>query len=215
MKLKSRCVSIDQVIDDLQTFDVILMHGLLLSSRLIELAEFNKWSHVAMVVRGDDLGIEGVRGRVFLWESTDYNTLQDPFLKKTKPGPMLVDLRERIIDNYTKKTDIVNAVRYLHVERTEEMFKYLKTAIREIHNTDWTTIQAIVKTLFKGRILKKEKESDEKYFCSELVAYTYKRVGLLPSDVLINSLEPKDFASTGYLPLLKRAWMTPELYFSG
>ena len=187
------------------------MHGLLMSSRLIELAEFSKWSHVGMVIRSEDIGITDKESSVLLWESTDYTNLKDKILNITKTGPMLVDLGERIKTNYESGTDTLTAVRYFNTDRTPEMYKTLSQTITKVHTAHLPSAAKIVKKVFKGRILNKKGKHDD-FFCSELVTYTLKAIGLIPENFHSNSFEPKDYSSSGYLPLLKRSTLSNEVY---
>ena len=211
--MKIETIRYNQIMDDLKTFDIILMHGLLITSRLIELAEFNRWSHAGMVIRGKDIGLKGKENRVFLWESTDYTNLKDEIFNETKTGPMLVDLGQRIQANYDLGTDTLTAVRYLNTERTPEMYEALCNLIEEVHNTPIPSAPKLVKKVFKGRVLHKRDKHDD-FFCSELLTYTLKSVGLIPEEFNSNSFEPKDYSSKGYIPLLKRSTLSKEVYIS-
>ena len=211
--MKFKNITYNQIVDDLRTFDIILMHGLLFSSRIIEIAEFSKWSHVGMVIRSEDIGLEKTLPAVLLWEATDYINLKDLILGISKTGPMLVGLHDRIKANQTNKTDNVTAVRYLNTERTPAMLEKLKKVIGEVHNTHLPSAPKLIQNLFKGRILHEKINHDKFFFCSELITYTYKYVGLMPETLPSNALEPKDFAPHGYLPLLKRSTLSKEMYF--
>jgi len=205
-------ISCDHILDDLKTFDIILMHGTMIGSRLIELIEFNKWSHVAMVVRGEDIGLHDDKHPVLLWESTDYTNLKDRTIKKEgQTGPMLVGLCERIRVSSKNKTNSLTAVRYLNVERTPEMFEILKKTISEVHSLEMPTPGRLFKEIVKGRYLNKRIKKHT-LFCSELMIYTYQRIGLMHKDLITNKYEPKDFCSSGYIPLLKRATLSNEIF---
>ncbi len=211
--MKIETIRYNQIMDDLKTFDIILMHGLLMASRLIELAEFNRWSHVGMVIRGKDIGLAGKEDQVFLWESTDYINLKDEILDEVKTGPMLVDLGQRIQANHDLGTDTLTAVRYLNTERTPKMYEDLCKLIEEVHETPIPSPSKLVKKVFKGRILHKRGKHDN-FFCSELITYTLKSVGLIPEEFNSNSFEPKDYSSKGYIPLLKRSTLSKEVFIS-
>jgi hypothetical protein len=210
--MKIENVNYSRIADDLKTFDIILMHGLLMSSRLIELAEFSKWSHVGMVIRSEDIGLSDKKhSTVLLWEATDYVNLKDVILNIKKTGPMLVNLGERIKANYETRTDVLTAVRYLNTDRTPKMYDDLLNVIAKVHHAHLPTASKLVKKLFKGRILHRKGKHDN-FFCSELITYTLGSIGLLPEELASNRFEPKDYSSKGYLPLLKRSTLSDEVY---
>ncbi len=203
----------EHVLDNLQTFDVILMHGTMIGSKIIEFIEFNKWSHVAMIVRCEDVGLPANDHPVLLWESTDYTNLKDRTIKKLgQTGPMLVSLDERIKASTKNKTNSLTAVRYLNVERTPEMFEALKETIKEVHVLEMPTPVRLFKQVVKGRYFHKRIKENHTLFCSELMIYTYQKIGLMHKDLIINNYEPKDFCSGGYIPLLKRATLSKEVF---
>lgn len=95
------------IVDKLQTGDIVLFHGILRESILIQAIEGSIWSHVGMVVRipGFDYPL--------LWESNILVNLEDVELHEAKKGPMLVPLYDRIKTDLENMDDVMFAVRYL------------------------------------------------------------------------------------------------------
>ncbi|WP_156934191.1 hypothetical protein [Paenibacillus zanthoxyli] len=56
--------------------------------------------------------------------------------------------------------------------------------------------------VLEGRIFKIRSKLHN-YTCSELVAESYIKMGLLDPNAVINGFMPSDFSSDGHLPLLK------------
>lgn len=50
-------------------------------------------------------------------------------------------------------------------------------------------------------------------YCSELLALTYKKLGLLTRHHVSNAYAPKDFSDNGNIRLLKNAWLMKEMVF--
>ncbi len=210
--MKIRSISCDHVAPDLKTFDLILMHGLHATSHVIEFLEHSNWSHSGMIIRSEDIGINDPDHPVLIWESTRQRTVPDEVLKQGKRGPMLVDFNDRIAANIKDHTHSLIAVRYMDVERTEEMLEKLRATVEDVHLTDFPSYTKVFSDVIKSKVLGQQIPESENFFCSELVAYTLSKVGLLPDDFDPSGTDPKDFSSKGYLPVLKRAILGPEVF---
>lgn len=60
-------------------------------------------------------------------------------------------------------------------------------------------------------------ESDidkQKIYCTELMATTYKQMGLLTKHHVSNAYSPKDFSSEGTVRFLEKAWLAKEIYIN-
>ncbi len=66
---------------------------------------------------------------------------------------------------------------------------------------------------FRCKMLTAKKGESVNVYCAELVAETYKRMGLLPLDEPFNCLTPKDFSSEGQLLFLRWAKLGKEIFF--
>lgn len=72
-----------------QTFDIILMHGLFPSSFATETIEGSNWSHSTLVVLAGDLNIAGLDPATpLLWESNVDSAVVDVLLGVPKQGPL-------------------------------------------------------------------------------------------------------------------------------
>lgn len=211
MLLKKRTTSYDEVKNDFQTGDIILMHGLYLSSHAIEAFEGSYWSHSAIIVIAEDIGLDVGTDNILLWEANMDTPVKDVILKKSKSGPMLVKLSERLKYNIKHKDDSnILAVRHLYTERTENMFNQLKKVIKDVHNAKFPDTAHELKNPMEGRFFNKQTSLDT-MFCSELVAYTYMNLGLITKTHPVNSYFPVDFSEKLSVSLLKRAQLGNEL----
>ena len=186
--------------DALKTGDIVLFQGVGWESDIVEVVELSPWTHVAMVVRVPDIEFP------MIWESTPLKYIKDVIYQERKAGARLVSLDERLAVAVGKKLYGRFAVRELEVERTEEMMGALKNFISsEVHDLPYPSDWKMLLGFLRGRLLKEDKFVADNVYCAELVGETYKQMGLLPSNVISNSLTPKDFSPEGRLRLLKGA----------
>ncbi|NOZ45559.1 MAG: hypothetical protein GXO79_02135 [Chlorobi bacterium] len=210
MILKRQTTLYKEIKSDLKTGDIILMHGLYPSSHVIESFEGSLWSHSAIIVIAEDIGLNVGKDNILLWESNLDTPVKDVILKTTKSGPMLVKLSERFAYNIKHKDDSRFAIRHLYIKRTQEMFKSLKNVIKTVHSAKFPDTYNEMHDPMEGRFFNKQ-TSLKTIFCSELVAYTYMKLGLLTTIHPSNSYFPVDFSDKLSVGLLKRAWLGNEI----
>jgi len=210
MLIQKQTTSYQEIKNDLKTGDIVLMHGLHASSRVIETVEDSLWSHAAIIILAEDIGIDAGEDNILLWESDTESPVKDVILGKAKSGPMLVKLSERLKYNFTHGEDSRMAIRYLYTERNQEMFDNIKTIITEVHGATFPDTYHEMLNPAKGRVFHK-KTSLDTIFCSELVALTYIKIGLLTTIHPVNSYFPLDFSEKFSVGLLKRAWLNNEI----
>lgn len=188
-----------QIKDDLKTGDLILFSGKYSISKLVEKLEHSMWSHVAMVVRIPDIEYP------LLWESSALTNLSDELFKDNKTGPKIVNLEERLKSygsDLKPYSPPVYAVRHLEVERNDEMINSLSTLFTSLHGLPNPGEWKMILEVLEGKLLNIPSKLDN-YTCSELVAESLIKMGLLNNQKVINSYMPKDFSSDGSLKLSK------------
>lgn len=201
--MEHNVVFYDEIKNILKTGDLILFHGMLLSSEINEILTESQWSHVAMIIRPEDIGINASE-KLLLWESNTLVNLQDVELKESKVGPMLVDLEQRLITDLKDKKDNKFQIRYNTCDISKEMLEKLKLFIKKVHLDTFPKTELDLKIEFlEGRIFDKTVDKGD-YFCSKLIADTYIHMDILTKKYPSNSYEPKDFSSSGTLPFVKR-----------
>lgn len=221
MLFKTRKVSYQDFVGDVKTGDIVLMEGTLTSSRIIEYFEGCPWSHSAMLVWEQD--IPNVfkeppeSNRLLLWESnvTSEETTPPPVLDlisgKQKSGPQLVELQKRISHNYTLKDDSSFAIRHLYLDRDPDIYSRLEQVIQETHSATFPTPSSQeFKNFIMGRIEGKQ-ATDGSFFCSQLLSYTFMKLGVISSLYPDNSYAPGDFSEKIDISLLKRGWFGKEI----
>lgn len=210
MLLNKQTTAYHEVKSDLKTGDIILMHGLYPSSHVIQTFEGSLWSHSAIIVIAEDIGIDTGSDNILLWESNVSTPVKDVILNKAKTGPMLVKLSERLKYNIEHKDDSKFAIRYLNTERTKQMFDTFNNVIKEVHPATFPDTQHEMIDPMEGRFFRKQTGLNT-IFCSELVAITYMKLGLLSTIHPVNSYFPVDFSDKLSVGLLKRAWLGEEI----
>lgn len=212
----------DDFFTGLETGDIILMHGLFDSSIFIETITGSNWSHSAVIVISDDLGIKTVpTGTVLLWESNIQDgtkgnpknlTVTDVILNQQKDGPIIDPLKERITNNHELGYDSDVAKRKLNFTRTPAMFTTFNNLINAVHKDNFPAIPWGEMTHFAEGRIANVPVKDNTFFCSQLVAYTYKALGLLDNKHVDNWYAPANFAEGNWdVALLKGATLGPEI----
>lgn len=199
----NRQISYSEIENTLTTGDLILFHGKQETSLLIELLEWSYWSHVGMVILPKDIGLDG--NEPLIWESTSSGDgIVDIILGKEKlSGPMLIPLKDRIKVDINKDYDNHFKVIYLNHQPSQEELNSLKAFINEAHDASFPQIKDMLKIYLEGR--EKNIEGPEGfYFCSQLAAQTYMRMGFLSKKYVDNGYCPSDFLSKDPLPLTKK-----------
>jgi hypothetical protein len=200
---------------NLQTFDLVIMKGILVTSIEAQAITNSNWSHVGMVVVAGDIGIAGVDPNARLyWEANTADTALDLLSNSLKAGPQLVLLQDRIEHNFWIKYDGAYMARKLFCDRDPSMITTLKSVIDEAKNgtlpytgKDQT---AELTNFMMGRFYNLPSTAGQ-YSCSQLVAHTYMALGLLTQKYVSNSYVPADFTEEVDVSLLKAAWLGREI----
>jgi hypothetical protein len=200
----------DEIEPYLKTGDVILQHGLYASSIQIEMIEDSMWSHISMVVRPADIGIDHQKNAPCCWESNDILTEPDIITGKPKMGPTLVDLRARLTSNEANTYDYGILLRQLEVDRSGSMMDALKAFIPTVHDEKFPDMQTATANFFNGRSCNTPSSPGVQY-CSQLIANTFMAMGLLTKQFVGNAYSPRDFTSNGQMQLLGRAHFINEM----
>lgn len=211
--LKKQTVDFKALEPNIQTGDIILMHGLYASSHVVEFIEGSVWSHAAMAIRAEDFGIKSDES-LLLWESNEATKgVIDVRYQIPKAGPQLVSLHDRMRINYELKDDSMFAVRHLHTEISAEMKVKFKKEVIDKYNDQYKFPPTWEEMLdpIRGRSKNKKRIDEFNIFCSELVALSYMNLGLLSTLHVENSYAPVDFAELNQVGLLKRAWLGNEI----
>src|SRR5262245_52461 len=182
----------DELLPLLDTGDIVLCAGKSRFSRAIRRATRGKWSHAALVLRP----VPG--GEVYLWEGNATADMVDLDTGEMAPGP-----RRVVFLDWLRKYNDETAVRRLLVGRTPAMLGALAAFREEMRGRPYERRRLeLARSVLEGPLGTNRQEDLSSVFCSELVAASYQRMGLLPARPPSNEYTPKDF-STGRRPRLR------------
>jgi len=185
----------------LKTGDIVLFSGKSPVSAMIKLTTKSPWSHVGMVMRLESYDT------VLLWESTGLKDIPDVEDGTAEMGVQLVPMSERVA-SYDGEVSLRSIDNYTCDETTYQTLSKFRRAERK-KPFDWNILEAF-KAAYDGPF-GKNNEDFAAYFCSELVAETYEKMGLLPGTEPANEYTPRDFSSAESLALLRGAQLENEM----
>jgi len=193
--------------ENLDTGDILLFGGESRFSKAIKKLTGGRWSHAALVARVSP------ESPPLLWEATLSPELADVQTQEIGQGVRLFDL-EQWIAYYGEET----AIRRLRVERTEEMKTTLLDFYYEAAGRPYEKNRLeMLRSVYDGPLGKNHQPGTDSFFCSELVAEAYQRMGLLPNFPPSNEYTPRDFSTECKkpFPLLLGATLDPEVLVCG
>lgn len=205
-------VPFSSLVPNVQTGDIILMHGDFPFSKVIEFGEQSVWSHSGMIVRAADIGMAGKAPELLFWESNTLKNLPDVILGVGKEGPMLVDLIQRLKTNATDYKEAKMTYVKVNMPREQAMFDAFLKFIPTVHGASFPPDWLMAVYEFIGRILRRQ-TSKKRIFCSELVAGTFQAMGWIDDSWPWNAFEPGDFDKKGKVTLLHGGTLSPSVRF--
>ena len=213
--LSRQALPLNDFLSNLQSFDIVLMKGLLVTSREAQALTNSKWSHVGMVVLAGDLNLPNIDPAAILyWEANTSDTATDLISKTPKEGPQLVYLQDRIVHNYWIHYDGAYCARKLNFPRQASMIATLNQVMQDVHSNTLPIVNGQLLELpyfLMGRFENLASPAGS-FFCSQLVAHTYMALGLLTKQYPDNSYVPADFTEAIDVSLLNGAFLGREIY---
>ena len=213
--LSRQKLPLNDFLSNLQTFDIVLMKGMLVTSKEAQSLTNSKWSHSGMVVVAGDLDLPGIDPNERLyWEANTADTALDLISNTYKEGPQLVRLVDRIVHNFWINFDGAYCGRKLFYPRTLSMISELNNVMKETHSDVLPIVNGQYLELpyfLQGRF-QDQQSPPGTFFCSQLVAHTYMRLGLLTKRYPDNSYVPADFTEEVDVSLLNGAYLGREIY---
>lgn len=176
--------------NQLKTGDILLFSGKSGISEGIKFFTLSKWSHVAMVYKFQD-PLDSF-GSIFCWESTTLSDVADAETGKLTMGVQRVELSERLERCFAKGYEV--SVRQLSRPLTDKMLVDLNQFRTEVSGRPYEKHKLeLIKAAYDG-IFGHNKEDLSSLFCSELIAESYQKMGLLSEAVPSSEYTPKDFS---------------------
>jgi len=200
-----RPVPFEDVVDILQTGDLLLFQGENRISVEIEIATGSRFSHCAMIIR------HGLREVPMIWQAGPGGIVVDPSEHVKHGGAQLGDLREALALMEDPKYHDTAYLRRLTFERPAGFDDAALAVVAELDGRPFPSMLGMVEHYVLGRLLHIV-TSGKSLFCAELVARTYMGMGLLPPAPPANGYSPGSFSvKHTSLPLPGKASLGPEI----
>ena len=172
----------------LKTLDIALFSGKGRISEGIKFGTMSRWSHVGLIVVVPDVG-------VLLAESTTLSNIPDVLTGDHIRGVQLVNFSMRI-DSYNGDIGIRHLTGF---DRTDCLSK-LKEIRQELHGRPYEKSRwSLIKSAYDGPG-GRNTEDLQSIFCSEFVAYVYKRFVLLNDRKPSSEYTPANFSKLSPSP---------------
>jgi hypothetical protein len=199
-------VKYSEIKPKLDTGDLFLFSSDFLISRVIQVVTHSAYSHVGMVARYPDES-----GSLCFWECTTFNQLIDKSDHELHAGVRIVSL-DKLLAIYANYVPGGFSVRLLKADRTSDFREAFDNFVKQVDARPMAGKLGMISHWLGGKVLSLT-SSDESYFCSQLIAETYQRIGLLPENRPPNAYAPRDFSMQNTkLPLLSGAVLGEELF---
>ena len=191
----------DEAIESAVTGDVWLFRGARLADRAIRVATNAPVNHVALVVALDDLP-------PLLWHTELGRSLEDVWTGEHHRGAQLNRLDEAF-DVWTGKYGQRAFLRQFSGEVTRDMEDELLRVIAMYDGRAFPTTRGLVGRWLSGRV--RHEATGEAVYCAQLLAITFRRMGLLDPKHPSNWYDPGKFWSGDKLELRDGASLGREL----
>ncbi|MGI9051719.1 MAG: hypothetical protein ACR2HQ_03570 [Ilumatobacteraceae bacterium] len=201
MKRQAGTIPADEAIESAATGDVWLFRGARLADRAVRVATNAPVNHVAMVVAIDDLP-------PLLWHTELGQTLQDVWTGDHHRGAQLNRLEEAH-GVWTGKYGQRAYLRQFTGDVTKEMEDELLRVIAAYDGRAFPTTRGLVGRWLAGRV--RHEATGEAVYCAQLLAITFRRMGLLDPKRPSNWYDPGKFWSGDRLPLVGGASLGAEI----
>jgi len=193
----------DQLLPEARTGDLVLFHDGDFLGEAIEVGTGGRFSHSAMIVRPDPSAAP------LIWQESGVALADDPKSKTKHTGAQLGDLRSTVstILEYHDHP----WYRRLNFDRTPEFEEAVQEVVTTCEGVPFPTILHMAERWFEGHFLGKA-EGNGEMFCSQLVALTFQRAGLLSLEHPPNFYSPNSFSMANpHLALLQGASFDAEV----
>lgn len=184
----------EEMLDNLDTGDVLLFSGTGLISDIIRWYTGSPWTHIGLVVRFEQ------DVPPLLLEATVGNEAADLLTGKCQSGVTLVSLNSKLL-NYPGQVALRRRQGQPLCERQRRLVRRL---VRRLYRRPYRNyLWRLMLDQLPGR------QRDSGIFCSELVAEFYRRLGWLPADIRAGRIVPGHFAGEA-LPLQNSSLAPPQ-----
>ncbi|MEO1889901.1 MAG: YiiX/YebB-like N1pC/P60 family cysteine hydrolase [Cycloclasticus sp.] len=171
-------------IDELSTGDIVLFSGVDAYSKLVKVGTNSRWSHVGLIVESS------AHDFLTMWESSIREDTIDVETNLHREGVRLVSFQDRARDF---EGDI--SIRKLQGDvLSEQNIDCLMQLMDELRGREYERNKFELIKAANERAFRNKEEDLSSLFCSELVAESYQRLGLLTEEKPSNDYAPVDFS---------------------
>ena len=190
-----------------RTGDVWLFRGHKMADRAIQVATNSPVNHVGMCVAIEDLP-------PLMWHAELGRSLPDVWTGDRHRGVQLHDLREAVIV-WGAKYGQRAWLRQLDPVVTGEMEDAVLRTIARLNGTPFPSTTRLASRWLRGRVPVRGRRGGgadpETAFCAQLLAETYRAMGLLPGNRRPDWYDPGRFWSGDHLGLSEGYWLGGEI----
>ena len=198
-----RVLTADEYLAQARTGDVVLFSSDGFDSRIVKCFTHSPYSHVALVIVLDPIPRDIGGSGVYLWHSPAGAIRSLPDLlynpPRAKSGPQLNDMRDAL--RIFRNIDAIDVRRFRidqdsshtwgapSVGRNDPLLAFIRTEHRKRYESNIVELFKSTEDTFTSQ----NTEDTSEYFCSELVAETFKEFGIMTTDVPSNEFTPRNF----------------------
>jgi hypothetical protein len=179
----------------LHTGDILLFRGNTYLSYALEYFGYSKYSHVGIIIKNPSFLDPDLEDGLYVLESTMSNDTPDAENHRYKSGVQLHKLDE-ILQECNKGSVFV---RQIHCVRDEAFYKRFAAIHEDIHDRpydlcmyDWICAKY---NLDRPLPVSAAYQSTKQFWCSALVCYVFRELGLIEKDVNWSLVAPREFSS--------------------
>ena len=194
-------LTLDEAVDLTRTGDLWLFRGRSPADHAIRMVTNAPVNHVGMAVVVDDLP-------PLMWHAELGKGLRDVWTGTHHRGVQLHDLREAV-DQWTGRYEQRAWLRQLDATVTREMEDAALRTVALLDGTPFPSTAKLVGRWARGRV--RRAASAELTYCAEVVAATYRAMGLLDPGTPTNYYDPGTFWSGDELVLAAGARLGEEI----
>ncbi len=198
-------VNYDESKGSLRTGDIILFDGNTLESLVVQIGTVSPWSHVGMVVRMESYeGPHADADGLYMWHSYGNRVKKAPDVlgkpSALKDGPQLISLGRSLVRYkgaiFVRRLNPAGIAQVVEHSDQKAVMAWMRVVVKTHYER---SLDELFYAAYDGPFGHNTEEDEDSYFCSELLAETYSRLGLLDKRRADSPSEytPYDFSSRG------------------
>jgi hypothetical protein len=181
------------LVDDMQTGDLILFSGVSTESEWIKLFTGGQFSHSTMIYRPDP------SQPPLMWQEAPEAIVHDPHTGTSHGGAQLGDAKKATVEINTTYGDVPYYVK-LNWDRPATLDATMLKVLTQYEETPFGTVLQMALNYALGHLYGQATEQDAIY-CAELVALSFQACGVLDGSHPANWYSPNSFGASPIDPI--------------